>query len=92
VKAVFADTFFFLAILDESDASHNRAIEFSTSNLTMVTTEFILLELGNACSRAEDHADFFGIVGRNSGESADPGGSSGLTLVAAGIGFVCEAG
>jgi hypothetical protein len=28
----------------------------------IVTTEFILLELGNACARAEDHADFLALV------------------------------
>jgi hypothetical protein len=29
---------------------------------TIVTTEFILLELGNACARAEDHADFLALL------------------------------
>jgi len=28
----------------------------------IVTTEFILLELGNACARAEDHKDFVTLV------------------------------
>ena len=28
----------------------------------IVTTEFIVLELGNACARAEDHADFLALV------------------------------
>ncbi len=31
-------------------------------NQPIVTTEFILLELGNACARAEDHADFLALV------------------------------
>jgi uncharacterized protein len=28
----------------------------------ILTTEFILLELGNACARAEDHADFLALL------------------------------
>jgi len=35
--------------------------ESKTSRL-IVTTEFILLELGNACARAGDHADFLALV------------------------------
>lgn len=29
---------------------------------TILTTEFILLELGNACARAEDHDDFLAVL------------------------------
>ena len=34
----------------------------SKVNRRIITTEFILLELGNACARAEDHADFLALV------------------------------
>lgn len=62
MNAVFADTFFYLALLDETEPDHERAlVESKVSRLT-VTTEFILLELGNACARAEDHADFLALV------------------------------
>ncbi len=62
MNAVFADTFFYLALLNDTEPAHERALaEFKISRL-IVTTEFILLELGNACARAEDHADFLALV------------------------------
>ena len=62
MSAVFADTFFYLALLRKNDPVHARALEFAKRNQPIVTTEFILLELGNACARAEDHADFLALV------------------------------
>ena len=62
MNAVFADTFFYLALLDEHDPAHTDALDQSKVNRTIVTTEFILLELGNACARAEDHADFLALL------------------------------
>jgi uncharacterized protein len=52
MKAVFADTFYFLALLNERDAAHNRAVSVSrTTGLRLVTTEFVLLELADALCR-----------------------------------------
>ena len=49
MKAVFADTFYFLALLNERDAAHDRAVSASRSpGLRLVTTEFVLLELADA--------------------------------------------
>ena len=62
MSAVFADTFFYLALLNSGDPLHQRAVEESKVNRGIVTTEFVLLELGNACARAEDHADFLALV------------------------------
>jgi predicted nucleic acid-binding protein len=62
VNAVFADTFFYLALLDERDPAHPKALRESSVNQPLVTTEFVLLELGNACRRAEDHADFLALL------------------------------
>ena len=62
MTAVFADTFFYLALLNEDDPAHERALAASSAQRTIVTTEFILLELGNACARADDHADFLALV------------------------------
>jgi predicted nucleic acid-binding protein len=46
---VFADTFYYLALLNKSDQSHARALEY-TSKFTgrMVTTGWVLSELGDA--------------------------------------------
>jgi predicted nucleic acid-binding protein len=62
VSAVFADTFFYLALMNDDDAAHERALFESRVNRPIVTSEFILLELGNACARAEDHADFLALI------------------------------
>jgi predicted nucleic acid-binding protein len=49
MKAVFADTFYFLALLNERDAAHKQAVAASrTPGLTVTTTEFVLLELADA--------------------------------------------
>ena len=62
MSAVFADTFFFLALLNDDDPGHGLALSASTEREAIVTSEFILLELGNACARAEDHLDFLALV------------------------------
>lgn len=62
MSAVFADTSFYLALLDEREPLHDRAVAESKANRPLITTEFIILELGNACGRAEDHEDFLAMV------------------------------
>ena len=53
MKAVFADTSFFLASLNPDDALHAKAIAVSRKiTATRVTHGFVLLEVGNAISRA----------------------------------------
>ena len=49
MKSVFADTFYFLALLNERDSAHKRAVAASRRpGLTLVTTELVLLELADA--------------------------------------------
>jgi predicted nucleic acid-binding protein len=62
VNQVFADTFFFLALLNGGDPMHELALAKLRSQPSILTTEFILLEMGNACARADDHADFLTLV------------------------------
>lgn len=62
VNPVFADTSFYLALLRKDDSSHVRAIAEARIARTLVTTEAILLELGNACARARDHVDFLSLT------------------------------
>jgi hypothetical protein len=52
MKAAFADTFYFLALLNARDPAHERAIAASNeSDQSFVTTEFVLLELADALSK-----------------------------------------
>jgi len=62
VNAVFADTSFFLALLRAGDPAHQRARDELVVNRPIVTTAFIVVELGNACARASDHGDFLALV------------------------------
>jgi hypothetical protein len=49
MMAVFADTFYFLALLNQRDAAHKKAVAASrTPGLMVTTTEFVLLELADA--------------------------------------------
>jgi predicted nucleic acid-binding protein len=53
MTTVFADTSFFLASLNPDDQLHERAITVSREVIaTRLTTGFVLLEVGNAMSRA----------------------------------------
>jgi len=38
MSAVFADTFYFLALLNDRDAAHIKAIELSATDRSLVTT------------------------------------------------------
>ena len=60
MSSVFADTFYFLALLNQRDSAHQKAITASQSpELLLVTTEFVLLELGDALSKPPSlRADF----------------------------------
>ncbi|MEK7795326.1 MAG: hypothetical protein AAB353_12395 [Candidatus Hydrogenedentota bacterium] len=60
--AVFADASFYLALMRADDALHPTAATEAEIDRPVITTEFILLELGNACSRAPDHDDFLTLV------------------------------
>jgi len=52
MNRVFADTWFFLAILNPSDPNHARALTASrTFRNHRVTTDWVLVEVGDALSR-----------------------------------------
>ncbi|MGI8982447.1 MAG: type II toxin-antitoxin system VapC family toxin [Pirellulaceae bacterium] len=53
MKAVFADTVFFVALLSADDQYHDQAVRLSgTTRHPILTTEFVLLEVANALSSA----------------------------------------
>lgn len=59
MKPVFADTFFFLALLNPSDASHVKAVELSRSlRRRRITTTWVLTEVGDAMSVGPTRAAF----------------------------------
>lgn len=59
MKTVFADTFYFLALLDSREQRHRAAVEAAQdSTLRLVTTEWVLAEFGDAYCHPKDRADF----------------------------------
>ncbi|NJN84738.1 MAG: type II toxin-antitoxin system VapC family toxin [Caldilineaceae bacterium] len=54
-NSVFVDTSFFIALLNSSDTDHTRALELqlqlSEANPRKVTSEYVLMELGDGLSR-----------------------------------------
>jgi len=58
MKAVFADSFHFLALLNCKEALHERAMpEHCRAWPKMVTTDCIILEIGDALCNPRDHDD-----------------------------------
>jgi predicted nucleic acid-binding protein len=63
MESVFADTSFCLAVVNPKDALHARAMRVSSKfRGRVVTTHYVLMELGNALSRAEHRAGFVALV------------------------------
>lgn len=59
MKAVFADTAFYVALANERDPYHAKALELArTRRGRVVTTEYVLIEVGNLLSRTGDRPSF----------------------------------
>jgi hypothetical protein len=51
MKALFADSYYYIAFVNERDGGHEHALEFSRSYLDRtVTTEWVLTEVADALS------------------------------------------
>jgi uncharacterized protein len=63
MNEIFADTFYFLALLNPADKAHQRARESSSSrHLKLVTTAWVLTELANALNTPKARSGFIDIV------------------------------
>jgi predicted nucleic acid-binding protein len=52
MKEIFADSFYFLSLLNPRDQAHKKATDASRSIVgKLVTTEYVLIEVGDALSR-----------------------------------------
>ena len=48
MRTVFADTFYFLALLNPADRAHGKAVAFTSGNtFRVLTTEWVLTELAD---------------------------------------------
>jgi predicted nucleic acid-binding protein len=63
---VFADTFFYLALLDSHDSAQEKAVSAARHlDSSTVTTAFVLLELANALSAPEHRRIFFDFLDKS---------------------------
>jgi predicted nucleic acid-binding protein len=63
MSAVFADSFYFLALANPRDAAHARCLQTSTeSNRAVVTTSWVLTEVGDALCRGSDRTVFMKLL------------------------------
>ena len=59
MTAVFADTFYFLALLNSRDAAHRKAVDFSnSSDAPLLTTAWVLTELADGLCRSSKRDAF----------------------------------
>jgi predicted nucleic acid-binding protein len=59
MKAVFADAVYFLALVNPADQLHHSATQLSLEHLgPMLTTEFVLTEVGDGMSRPANRSRF----------------------------------
>ncbi len=58
----FADTFYFLALLNPSDAAHELALEYAVDlGSRLVTTDWVLVEVADALARPAQRRAFFSL-------------------------------
>jgi hypothetical protein len=63
MKVVFADSFHFLALLNNNERAHRRAIlEHRRRWQRIVTTDCVILELGDALCHPRDREDFLALL------------------------------
>lgn len=59
MTAIFADSYFYVALLSRRDKRHSIARDWATRRRTRIlTTEFILLEVANFCRSPRDRQRF----------------------------------
>lgn len=65
MKPVFADTSYYLALVNAKDPLHEFAVDLAESLLGRVyVTEYVLVELGSALSRGSDRLVFLELLER----------------------------
>ena len=63
MKTIFADSYYYLAFVNDRDAGHERALEFSRSYRgRSMTTEWVLTEVADALSVPEQRGVFLELL------------------------------
>ena len=62
MNALFADTFYFLALLNKSDQAHQGALQFAHLATRLVTTSWVLTETADALSLPKNRPAFLQLL------------------------------
>jgi uncharacterized protein len=63
MSSTFADSFFFLAMMNVRDACHNEAVSLSAAlSGPIITTQWVLAEVGDAFSKPQDRDRFIDLL------------------------------
>jgi uncharacterized protein len=69
MKTTFADTAFYVALVNPRDELHAAAVERASSlQGDVITTEYVLVELGNRLARSGDKEVFVELISRLEGD------------------------
>lgn len=58
MSKVFADTFYFLALLNKNDKAHAKALQYSALIEQLITTEWVLTELADGLASSRHRSVF----------------------------------
>jgi predicted nucleic acid-binding protein len=58
MSRVFADTFYFLALLNKHDEAHASAVAYAGQVVKLVTTEWVFMELADALASSRQRGSF----------------------------------
>ena len=58
MSKVFADTFYFLALLNKNDKAHAKALQYSALIERLITTEWVLTELADGLASSRHRSMF----------------------------------
>ena len=62
MSALFADSFYFLALVNSDDSSHTKAVRFEGQTASLVTTEWVLTEVADALSDKSNRPVFLNLL------------------------------
>jgi predicted nucleic acid-binding protein len=62
MNVLCADTFFFLALLNKKDSFHEAALRYGSKSLPLLTTAWVLTEVGDALSDPENRDAFLRLL------------------------------
>jgi predicted nucleic acid-binding protein len=62
MNVLFADTFYFLALINDRDTRHAEAVRYDAAQVSLVTTAWVLTEVGDALSAPENRGAFLRLL------------------------------